>query len=128
MPAGVRGDAIGERPSQSLQDGIPALRRRRLQHPAGQVPNRPREPSHRLPYRVRESIPRVAAKQLVATIRSLTDCIKPTTVEESTPPERNAPSGTSEIICWLMTVRRIASSDDTASASDVGAAADGCTM
>ena len=53
----------------------------------------------------------------VFTGRVLCACIRATTVEESIPPERNAPSGTSAIIRSLTESRSSASSRSTASFS-----------
>src|SRR3989344_5870899 len=48
----------------------------------------------------------------VLTGRDDWTCISATTVEESTPPDKNAPNGTSAIICW-----RTASLSNTSSSS-----------
>ena len=45
-------------------------------------------------------------------------CISATMVDESMPPDRKAPSGTSATICWPMALRSSASSSRMASASE----------
>ena len=49
--------------------------------------------------------------------RALCSCISATTSDESMPPDRNAPSGTSAIMRWRTAVESRASSSASASAS-----------
>ena len=49
--------------------------------------------------------------------RGLCACINATTREESIPPERKAPNGTSATICWATDLRNNAASPSLASSS-----------
>jgi hypothetical protein len=55
----------------------------------------------------------------VLTGELLTSLIRATTVEESTPPERNAPSGTSDISRTRTASRRISRTRSPASSSEM---------
>ena len=59
----------------------------------------------------------------VFTGRSLAACISATTVLESSPPDRNAPSGTSDTIAWRTASDSVVSSAASAAAASSSVAA-----